>query len=47
MPRDPKPGAKPVETPQPSDPLPEPGAPEVPQPKDAEDDPFDEGNFPV
>lgn len=47
MPRDPKPGSATLETPQPSDPVPETRASEVPQPKDAEDDPFDEGNFPV
>jgi hypothetical protein len=47
MPHDPNPESAPSETPQPKDPKPEPGTPEVPETTDAEDDFFDEGNFPV
>ena len=51
IPVDPKQDPPGPESPQPDDPIPEPVSPEVTDPSDepegADDDPFDNGNFPV
>lgn len=51
MPSDPLPAPGQPESPQPSDPMPDPAPQEMPDQnsfeEEDEDDPFDEGNFPV